>query len=50
MWVAALDGLAAVSAAAVIPPSLLSHQYFNGVVPRVIGVPGAAVGILVAWC
>jgi hypothetical protein len=47
-WAAALGGLAGVSAAAVIPLSLLSHQYFNGVVPLVIGVPGAAVGILVA--
>jgi hypothetical protein len=47
-WAAALGGLAAVSAAAVIPLSLLSHQYFNGVVPLVIGVPGAVVGILVA--
>jgi hypothetical protein len=47
-WAAALGGLVAVSAAAVIPLSLLSHQYFNGVVPLVIGVPGAVVGILVA--
>jgi hypothetical protein len=47
-WAATLGGLVAVSAAAVIPLSLLSHQYFNGVVPLVIGVPCAAVGILVA--
>src|SRR5450759_3490926 len=47
-WAAALGGLAGVSAAAVIPLSLLSHQYFNGAVPLVIGVPGAVVGILVA--
>ncbi len=45
---AVLGGLVTVSAAAVIPLSLLSHQYFNGVVPLVIGVPGAVVGILVA--
>jgi hypothetical protein len=47
-WAAALGGLVAVSAAAVIPLALLSHQYFNGVVPLVIGVPGAVVGILIA--
>ena len=45
---AALGGLVAVSAAAMIPLLLLSHQYFNGVVPLVIGVPGAVVGILAA--
>jgi len=47
-WAATLGGLVAVSVAAVIPLSLLSHQYFNGVVPLVIGVPSAVVGILVA--
>src|ERR1022692_4929494 len=47
-WAAALGGLVAASAAAMIPLLLLSHQYFNGVVPLVIGVPGAAVAILVA--
>src|ERR1022692_5286935 len=47
-WAATLGGLVALSPAAVIPLSLLSHQYFNGVVPLVIGVPGAAVGTLVA--
>jgi hypothetical protein len=43
-----LGGLVAVSAAAMIPLSLLSHQYFNGAVPLVIGGPGAVVGILIA--
>jgi hypothetical protein len=47
-WAAVLGGLVAVSAAAMIPLSLLSHQYFNGAVPLVIGGPGAVVGILIA--
>jgi hypothetical protein len=37
-----------VSAAAVIPLSLLSRQYVNGIVPLVIGVPCGVVGVLVA--
>ena len=47
-WVILLGGLAALSFAAMIPLSLLSGQIFNGVIPLVIGVPCAGVGILVA--
>ena len=45
---AVLSGLAAISFAAMVPLSLLSGQVFNGIVPLVIGVPCAGVGILVA--
>jgi hypothetical protein len=47
-WVILLGGLAALLLAAMIPLSFLAHQVFNGVVPLVIGVPCAAVGVLVA--
>jgi hypothetical protein len=47
-WAAVLSGLVVVSAAAMIPLSLLSREYFNGAVPLVIGVPCAVVGVLVA--
>jgi hypothetical protein len=47
-WAALLGGLVAVSAAAMIPLSVLSGLYFNGAVPLVIGVPCAVVGVLVA--
>jgi hypothetical protein len=47
-WVTVLGGLAALSFAAMIPLSFLASQIFNGVVPLVIGVPCAVVGILVA--
>jgi hypothetical protein len=43
-----LGGLAVLSLAAMIPLSFLSGQVFNGAVPLVIGVPCAAVGMLVA--
>ena len=43
-----LGGLAALSLAAMIPLSFLADQVFNGIVPLVIGVPCAAVGVLVA--
>jgi hypothetical protein len=48
IWVIVLGGLAALSLAPMIPLSFLAHQVFNGVVPLVIGVPCAAVGVLVA--
>ncbi len=47
-WVIVLRGLAVLSLASMIPLSFLAHQVFNGVVPLVIGVPCAAVGVLVA--
>jgi hypothetical protein len=47
-WLRVLGGLAVLSLAAMIPLSFLSGQVFNGAVPLVIGVPCAAVGILVA--
>ena len=47
-WVIVLGGLAALSFAAMIPLSFLASQIFNGVVPLVIGVPCAVVGVLVA--
>jgi drug/metabolite transporter (DMT)-like permease len=46
--VAVLAGLAAVSLAATLPLSLLSRQIGNGVVAAVIGLPCAAVGVVVA--
>jgi hypothetical protein len=42
-----LGALAALSFAAAIPLSVLSHQVANGVIAAVIGVPSAAIGILV---
>jgi hypothetical protein len=46
--VAVLGGLAALSLAATVPLSLLSGQLGNGVVAAVIGIPCAAVGVVVA--
>jgi len=46
--VAVLGGLAALSLAATLPLSLLSGQLGNGVVAVVIGIPCAAVGVVVA--
>ena len=43
-----LASVALLSFAAVIPLTLLSHQVGNGVVAAVIGVPCAAVGVVVA--
>ena len=47
-WAILLGGLAALSFAAMVPLTFLSGQVFNGVLPLVIGVPCAGVGILVA--
>jgi hypothetical protein len=47
-WVILLGGLAGLSLAAMIPLSFLASQIFNGVIPLVIGVPCAGVGVLVA--
>ncbi len=46
-WAWALGALAMLSFAAAIPLSLLSHQLDSGVIAAVIGVPCAAVGIVV---
>jgi hypothetical protein len=43
-----LAGLAALSLAAMIPLTLLSHELFNGLVALVIGLPCAGVGVVVA--
>ena len=47
-WAITLGLLALLSFAAMIPLSLLSHQVGNGVIAVVIGVPCAAVGLVVA--
>ena len=47
-WAIALGLLALLAFAAMIPLSLLSHQEGNGVIAVVIGVPCAAVGLVVA--
>ncbi|HEY6296368.1 MAG TPA: hypothetical protein VIX15_11940 [Streptosporangiaceae bacterium] len=47
-WWVALGVLAVLSFAAAIPLSVLSHQFANGVIGAVIGVPCAAVGVVVA--
>jgi hypothetical protein len=49
-WLTVLGALAGLSFAAMIPLSFLAHQVFNGIVPLVIGVPcaGVGVGVLVA--
>jgi len=47
-WAVLLGGLAALSLAAMVPLTFLSGQVFNGVLPLVIGVPCAGVGILLA--
>jgi MFS family permease len=46
-WARALSALAVLSFAAAVPLSLLSHQLDSGVIAGVIGVPCAAVGIVV---
>ncbi len=46
-WATALAAVAVLSFAAAIPLSLLSHQAANGVIAAVIGVPSAAIGMLV---
>jgi hypothetical protein len=48
-WVAVLGGLAAVSLVATLPLALLSRQIGNGIVAVFIGIPCAAVGVVVAW-
>jgi len=48
MLAAALGAAAALFLGAMIPLSLLAHQIGNGLVPLVIGLPCAAVGVLVA--
>jgi hypothetical protein len=47
IWRIVLSVLALLSFAAAIPLSLLSHQAANGVIAAVIGVPCAAVGMVV---
>jgi len=47
-WAIVLGGLAALSFAAMILLTIVSGQVFNGVLPLVIGLPCAGVGILVA--
>ncbi len=47
-WLIALGALAMLSFAALIPLTLASHQVGNGVIAAVIGVPCAAVGLVVA--
>jgi hypothetical protein len=46
-WRIALGLLAVLSFAAAIPLCVLSHQVANGVIAAVIGVPSAAIGVLV---
>ncbi|HEY6310661.1 MAG TPA: hypothetical protein VIY52_07625 [Streptosporangiaceae bacterium] len=46
-WRIALGTLAVLSFAAAIPLSVLSDQVANGVIAAVIGVPSAAIGVLV---
>ena len=43
-----LGAVAGLSFAAMIPLTLLSHQLGNGVIGAVIGVPCAAVGVVVS--
>ena len=47
IWRIALGAVALLSFAVAIPLSLLSHQAANGVIAAVIGVPCAAVGMVV---
>jgi hypothetical protein len=47
-WRVVLGLLALLSFAAAVPLSVLSHQFANGVIGAVIGVPCAAVGVVVA--
>jgi hypothetical protein len=46
-WARVLGALAVLSFAAAVPLSLLSHQLDSGVIAAVIGVPCAAVGMVV---
>jgi ABC-type Co2+ transport system permease subunit len=46
-WALALASAAVLSFAAAIPLCVLSHQVLNGVIAAVIGVPSAAIGMLV---
>ena len=46
-WAMVLGIAAVLSFAAAIPLSVLSHQVINGVIAAVIGVPSAAIGMLV---
>ncbi len=47
-WAAALGILLAVATAGLVPLTIASGQYFNGLVPLVIGVPAAVTGVLAA--
>jgi hypothetical protein len=47
-WAALLGALAALSTVALVPLSIQTGQGLNGVVALVIGIPAAAVGIVVA--
>jgi hypothetical protein len=47
-WTAALGVLLAVATAGLVPLTIASGQYFNGLVPLVIGVPAAVTGVLAA--
>jgi hypothetical protein len=47
VWARALGALAVLSFAAAIPVSLLSHELDSGLIAVVIGVPCAAVGMVV---
>jgi MFS family permease len=46
---AVLGGVAVLSLVAALPLTLLSGQLGNGLVALVIGIPCAAIGVLVAW-
>jgi hypothetical protein len=48
-WAWALAGLAVLSTVATIPLSVLASQNVDGLIALVIGLPAAAVGIVVAW-
>jgi hypothetical protein len=47
-WMAVLGGVAVLSLVAALPLTLLSGQLGNGLVALVIGIPCAAIGVLVA--
>jgi hypothetical protein len=46
-WALVIGGLAALSTVATIPLSILSHENVDGSIALVIGIPAAAVGIVV---
>jgi hypothetical protein len=48
-WAWVLAGLAVLSTVATIPLSVLASQNVDGLIALVIGLPAAAVGIVVAW-